>query len=348
MMPATRLYILSFLLLNFLMVNAQKHPLLQRTFHHIDRLSGLPSLEVNHLLEDSLGFIWMATNNGLCRYDGRDFKVWKASDSVQNGLQSSSILSLAYDKRGWIWAITELGGLSAFDPRMNTWYQWGRDTTLANGFMYDSPATVYAAKDGSIWYSSMWYLHHITRNDTGFSFESYEMELFPSLEKPLMVIYDIVEDIATDRLWLATGRGLVGFDRAEQRFLYSAQQLANNDPPAVTRLLMSQGRYLYAGLHDGGLARIRAAEVKPGHALEAMKDVPEGFSALRPREISQSKGGEIFVAGHGIFKMEEKNKGISTEWYYKIPNLTQGLPHNIIKHVIKDRAGNWWVASHNG
>ncbi len=348
MLSFARLHYFIFLSLFLIMAKGQSHQLQQRTFHHLNRQFGLPSMEVNYLLEDELGFIWMATNNGLCRYDGQEFKVWKASDSIQGGLKSSIIISLTYDKRGWIWANTEHGGLSALDPKRNEWYHWGLDTTMANGFKYNSPATVYSAEDGSIWCSSMWYLHHITQTDSGFSFESYEMALFPDLEKPLMVIYDIVEEPNSDNLWLATGRGLVGFNKTEKRFLYSPKQLENNDPAGITRLLISQKGYLYAGLYDGGMARIHVADIAPGYEFQAMEDVPQGFVKHRPRQISQAKSGEIFVAGHGIFKLDETHSTYTTEWYYKIPNLPNSLPHNIIKHVLKDRAGNWWVASHNG
>ncbi|WP_169312758.1 sensor histidine kinase [Owenweeksia hongkongensis] len=348
MLPSSRLYLVLTLCFISLWISAQELPILQRTFHHIDRTSGLPSLEVNYLLEDDLGFIWMATNNGLCRYDGQELKVWKASDSIPGSLQSSVILSLACDKQGWIWANTELGGLNAYNPKMNKWYHWGTDTTLENGFMYNSPATVFAAKDGSIWCSSMWYLHHISKTDTGISFQSFEMALFSESKKPLMIINEIIEDSATGNLWLATGRGLVGFDRVENKFLYSQKQLANNDPPGITRLLISQQGYFYAGLYDGGLARVRAEGVKPGYEFESMENLPDGFKKQRPRKISQAASGEIFISGYGILKIDESQEELELEWFYKIPNLPQSLPHTIVKHVIKDKAGNWWTASHNG
>ena len=326
-----------------------EHLVLQKNFHHLDRLDGLPAQQVNQILEDSLGFIWMATNNGLCRYDGKEFKVWRASDSTEDGLKTSVVLSLAYDSRGWIWMNTERGGLNAYNTRKDKWYYWGHDSLMQNGFRYTTPVSIHVDKDESIWASSSWYLHHITRNDTGFGFETFEMELFPSHQKPLMRINDIAQDPNSDRLWLATARGIVGFDKKRRAFLYSKSQKENQDPPAVHRLLFSKGGYLYAGLHDGGLARIKAEEVEPGYPFNAIQDAPDRFNKMKPRNLWQSGEGEIFVAGHGIYRIEENEDGsMNTGFYYKIPNLPNSLPHNLIIDVIKDRAGNWWAASQNG
>ena len=64
----------------------------------IDKAKGLPSNEVYYILQDTKGFIWFATGEGLCRYDGFEFKTY--SNILQTSKSGSEIHE---DKYGRIW-----------------------------------------------------------------------------------------------------------------------------------------------------------------------------------------------------------------------------------------------------
>ena len=68
---------------------------------------GLPSPEVHYCLEDSLGFMWFATDNGLSRFDGYRFKNY----GLQEGLKDPVILFMQLDSKGRIWMATLSGNL---------------------------------------------------------------------------------------------------------------------------------------------------------------------------------------------------------------------------------------------
>ena len=79
--------------------------------HFVGPDQGLPSPRVTSITQDSLGFVWVATNTGAARFDGVGFRVWRRD----GGLPSSVVNALHTDGDGVLWAGTE-GGLARFDP----------------------------------------------------------------------------------------------------------------------------------------------------------------------------------------------------------------------------------------
>jgi sensor histidine kinase YesM/ligand-binding sensor domain-containing protein len=71
---------------------------------------GLPSSEVYHAFQDSKGYIWFATDNGVCRYDGYEFKNYSANE----GLPDNTIFEIYEDWKGRIWFISFSARLSYF------------------------------------------------------------------------------------------------------------------------------------------------------------------------------------------------------------------------------------------
>ena len=92
-------------------------------FDNISKANGLSSNYINDIVKDNFGFIWIATNDGLCRYDGPDkITVFKAdSTNHQNGLVSSYIQTLFLDSHSNLWIGTRFGGLTRYDQKNNEW-----------------------------------------------------------------------------------------------------------------------------------------------------------------------------------------------------------------------------------
>ena len=78
-----------------LIVNAQK---IEHLTYHITSEEGLPDKEIYRILEDKKGFVWLATNSGLYRYDGKDFKLYKHSKQTK-----LSVFGLKIDDKGRLW-----------------------------------------------------------------------------------------------------------------------------------------------------------------------------------------------------------------------------------------------------
>jgi hypothetical protein len=93
-------------------------------FDMIDIKSGLPESSVRDMKEDALGYIWMATQNGLVRYDGYNYKVYNLGSEKLNERSYTNITSLYLDKRGTLWVGTITNGIFRYDRPTDTFIQY--------------------------------------------------------------------------------------------------------------------------------------------------------------------------------------------------------------------------------
>ncbi len=76
---------------------------------------GLPNSKVNHIYQDSRGFVWVSTENGLARFDGREFLTFRYHRYIDGALASDLVLSVFEDSFGTLWTGTSMG-LQVYDP----------------------------------------------------------------------------------------------------------------------------------------------------------------------------------------------------------------------------------------
>src|SRR5687767_9272831 len=86
-------------------------------FDHISIEQGLSQSSVRVIFQDSRGFLWFGTEDGLNRYDGYTFKTYKPDPDAPQSLSDRWISSIVEDKAGILWIATRLGGLNYYDPR---------------------------------------------------------------------------------------------------------------------------------------------------------------------------------------------------------------------------------------
>ncbi|MFN8385220.1 MAG: two-component regulator propeller domain-containing protein [Anaerolineales bacterium] len=77
---------------------------------------GLSQSSVHTIFQDSRGFLWFGTEDGLNRYDGYTFKVYKHDPDNEASISDGWINAIAEDQNGYLWIGTRLGGLNRYDP----------------------------------------------------------------------------------------------------------------------------------------------------------------------------------------------------------------------------------------
>src|SRR5688572_4307297 len=85
-------------------------------FEQISLDEGISQSVVNAILQDRQGFLWVGTDDGLNRYDGYQFKIFKPDANDPFGISDRSISSIVEDKNGYLWIGTRAGGLNRYDP----------------------------------------------------------------------------------------------------------------------------------------------------------------------------------------------------------------------------------------
>lgn len=98
---------------------AQPQPL----FESISIAQGLSQGMIFDLLQDREGFIWVATKNGLNRYDGYHFNVFTNDPYNPSSLSGNTIVELLEDSKGHIWAGTDNSGVNIYDKKKGLFYR---------------------------------------------------------------------------------------------------------------------------------------------------------------------------------------------------------------------------------
>ena len=93
----------------------------QSSFLYFDKINtdnGLSHNKVNAILQDARGFIWIGTEDGLNRYDGNDFLIFRSTPGKTDCVSGNIITDLLEDADGVLWIATADGGLSRYDYRL--------------------------------------------------------------------------------------------------------------------------------------------------------------------------------------------------------------------------------------
>lgn len=290
---------------------------------------GLSSNEISSLLQDYRGFLWIGTDWGLNRYDGRSFKQYTRTGN--NGLIHYAINSLAEDKQGNIWIATNKG-ISRFDPLTETFVSWPR------------PGNVFADKQKNIWI-----LNHdsICLFNNGKVEEKYVIDVTTKDPNANRYILSMTED-RKGELWLVASNGLHKLNRSTRKLQLYTSTPGGDD--ACTISYEDKDGDIWSGTWGEGLLKVNR---QTGSLLNTQLDAEYSNSIFGINDIRL--GGRDFLllatAGNsGGLLLCEKTKG--PELIRVVKKIadpgTEGALSINFKSIVKDRQQNFWIASSDG
>ncbi|MBI5215118.1 MAG: hypothetical protein HY960_05145 [Ignavibacteriae bacterium] len=112
------------------------------TFGRITSDNGLSQNSVHCIIQDRKGFLWFGTQDGLNRYDGYTFKVYRNEPFDSNSISNNSIQALIQDGDGLFWVGT-LGGLNRFDPSTESFKHYKHSDVDENSLSDDNITTIF-------------------------------------------------------------------------------------------------------------------------------------------------------------------------------------------------------------
>jgi len=123
-------------------------------FTHLTTNDGLSQSYVNAILQDRRGFMWFGTRDGLNRYDGNDFVVYKHSPNDPGGLGANFVEDLKEDDQGYLWVATFSGGLDKFDPTTEQFAHYRHDPKNPNSIGSDWVERIARDSRGYLWFGT--------------------------------------------------------------------------------------------------------------------------------------------------------------------------------------------------
>ncbi|MGM0496365.1 MAG: ligand-binding sensor domain-containing protein [Bacteroidota bacterium] len=213
-------FIIGLLLTSHLLVGQA----IQTTSYSVE--SGLSQSNVTCVLQDSRGFLWVATQDGLNRYDGYEFKTYKHDPANQNSISDNFINDLIEDKEGNLWIATNKG-LNKFNPlneNFTTFYKSDSNSIPKNQVFH-----LYEDSRGIIWIKTLHFLSKYNPENGKFTNYKHFNDYFNFHDGSNN--YDIFED-NSGRLWVGTKDGLNVFDRELE--IFKRYYHKDSDPTSIS------------------------------------------------------------------------------------------------------------------
>jgi signal transduction histidine kinase/ligand-binding sensor domain-containing protein len=216
-------------------------------FHHITVKNGLSSNLVHCFLQDSQGFVWIGTANGLNRYDGIGFKQYFQQAGSAQGLPGNDINNLCEAPGGQLWIGTNQGA-----ARLNPL------THAVTQYFTGNSCRVYVDRQGTIWVTNGSRLSRF--NAAQNSFTHYPVDLGQQLNITRNFSINGALEDSRGRFWLATSYGVQQFNRQTGGFkaLHFPEQGKAAGQNAITAVQEGADGQLYATTWGAGLLRWNA------------------------------------------------------------------------------------------
>ena len=123
-------------------------------FAHLTTNDGLSQSNVKAILQDHRGFMWFATQDGLDRYDGNAFVVYKHNPNNADSLSANLVTDVIEDNQGYLWIATYTGGVNKFDPRTERFTRYRHDPGNPNSIGADSVNSIARDSRGCLWFGT--------------------------------------------------------------------------------------------------------------------------------------------------------------------------------------------------
>jgi len=311
-------------------------------FRRFSPRDGLPSAVVYCGMEDSRGFLWFGTADGVARFDGNRFRVFRPDPRDPDSLANGAVLGIHEDPAGNLWMATE-GGLALWHRDTERFSHFRHDPANPSSLSENTTQSLVADPDGTLWVGT-------TRGGLNhFDPRTGKVERFlPARQRDDTVNDAWIRCLFVDRegvLWIGTGSGgLNRFDRTTRRFRVYAHDPANPrslPDNRVSRIAEDAAGNLWVAT-DNGVCRFGADRSD----CERILTGPDSSARLPVRAVNDlivEASGRIGIAtdGGGYSRYDPNTRKVTHHFYS--PYVSNTIATDKVRTVFEDRHGDLWL-----
>jgi signal transduction histidine kinase/ligand-binding sensor domain-containing protein/DNA-binding response OmpR family regulator len=318
----------------------------QFKFEHIGTKEGLSDPNVMCMMQDSRGFIWVGTRNGLNRYDGNHFTIFNSSPADSGGLSNAYIQKIIEDSKGNIWIATTQG-LNKFDRNTNRFKQYTSDPNKPNGLSGKSISDIIEDRTGKLWIATNEGLNLFNPETNRFIRFSHAInDLTTVSDNNITCIFADSKGV----IWVGTKNGgLDKFNAKDSTFIHFKAD--NQNSGAIS------GNSIYTIFEDN---RQRLWIGTSGEGLNLFDRATGKFRQFKHTSAVNSLSGNSVLCmnedDYGNLLVGVENGGIclldsALQKFYDYTNDEideSSLSSNSVYSILKDKDGNIWVGAFAG
>ncbi len=312
-------------------------------FDHLNIEQGLSQSSVRAVFQDSRGFLWFGTEDGLNRYDGYTFKTYKPDPDVPYSLNDRWITSIVEDKEGFLWIATRQGGLNRYDHRTEEFIHFLHNDTIPTSLSDNHVNILYLDKNNNLWLGTTNGLELFNRTDN--TFKHYmPPQTGEAGAKNITAIY---QD-SHGRFWVGTAAGLNRF--YPQAGTFNTYQSNPDDPNSISNSSISaivedKNAVLWVGTRKG-LNQFEPDLIRFERFLHSEND-STSIAHNMINALYVDNTGNLWVGtSSGLDRWSTTKKGFIH--YRNDPAYSKSLSNDYILAIHEDRGGVLWFGTYGG
>ena len=328
-MQPVRSLILFILLSLFSADSAQTlHPLKEANlrFRNIGLEQGLSQSTVYAVAQDSRGFMWFGTQDGLNRFDGYSMKVFKHIPGDRNSVADNSISCLEGGRDDNLWIGTFKGGLDRYSVTENKFYHYAHSDSTPGSINADRINILFKDTQGETWIGTNKGLDHFKNQSDNFEHISFITKT--GIKKTIAV--NALSEDDDGNLWIGTNQGLFKLDHSSSLKALQVKIGSDNAGTYIISTVYADKGILWIGSEENSL---QSYDTKTGKVT----GFPESPKGIRPL-IEESDGilwyGSLYSSGLNALNLKTRESfGISS------------VQNDLVIALYKDSNGIIWAGT---
>ncbi len=307
-------------------------------FEHVTIREGLKSEHVNDICQDKTGFIWIATDNGVNKYDGLNMEGYAQKVGDSTSLNHRKVISIACDANNNVWVST-LKGLFRYNREKDNFQQYfvneGKTSWKCDYLFADSKGYLWIVKNKRLLYSN-----ELKPNDKD-SYREFKIETSEGEKKPLGDVRDMIE-IDEDEYLCRDKKNIYVLNlKSKTGYVVEKKGIRGN----IGALSQISGKKLSVVTYFGhyiGVIRNKKLVVEQKYTRSGKPEFAPGTitSAVADDEgrvwIGTTQGGYVFVPHRGTYTFS---------FFTHDFNREHSISGNNISKIFKDEGNVVWIGT---
>ncbi len=303
------------------------------SFSHLSTNNGLSQSSVIAIHQDKLGQLWLGTRDGLNKYDGNEFTIYRTEAGNPKSLSNNDILSINEDDNGFLW-IGTYNGLNKYNPKTDTFTRYFHNqerSSICNNTIW----TIEVLANGDLWVGTSEGLSIYNNKTDGFN--NYLTTSQKPKEKKILSVLETKDGA----IFVGTGAGILK-STLQGRFP-KFQLLSDTKKYFVQDLIEGYNNNLLVASKSESILDYN---LKSNTISRYLKANIQDENSKNVRQLLFDDLGFLWAGTYKGLQIVDKGKQLVT-LYSDIDNKN-GLSKNSIKYLYKDKKGSIWVGTYYG
>ncbi len=315
--------------------------------------TGISSNYLADVIQDSEGYLWIASDNGITRFDGYSTVVYKPDYVKENTFNTIAFNCIAEDNNGDLWFGSPINGVNVFNKKTQTVRVFNRDGANGHAIHENTINHIFSDSQGRVWISTVAGLNRY--NPDTDEMIAYSSPSRAGKNDPFGTVSYVYQDSKGQIMVGTWGNGLYVFDEEMDQFVQLLVDQQKIDNELVNRIFRitedSDGNY-WLGTWEGGLLKVRlpdyqAVEILQHYMIDSISG--NNLSSNIVYSMYEAQNGDMWIGTPYGLNIISGHQGKQTKVdIVRSGNEPGSISHNDVFRIFEDMSGIIWLATGGG